>query len=279
MSLQLQPGALYAMPANFGPLVSGPTVYQDVSSVVVGYRTDRASLEALLPDVFDLPEPLVLVTASTNRGVEWLAGGSYNLVAINIPVTFRGDQGDVAGYYALVVWENRTAPILPGRERTGIAKIAAEIPELRQVKNRWYGSMSSEGATFFELEFEEGGHEAPTPAGVSLADGEDWGEPLNWFGWRYIPDVNGTGGSINEFVNFPQETRNFRVAGGAASLRWTALKWRQAPADVHIIRKIASLPIEAYAFAYFTQAANRLRSDLAHVMRPRDVTRIGVGVA
>jgi len=41
-----------------------------------------------------------------NRGVEWMAGGSYNLVAVNVPVRFDGAIDHVEGPFSLVVWEN-----------------------------------------------------------------------------------------------------------------------------------------------------------------------------
>lgn len=260
--LKLEPGKLYAMPACFGPLQAGLTTYEDVRTIALTWKTDRAALEALIPEVFELTEPVLHLGYTMNGDCEWLAGGSYNLLGLSAPVVFKGKAGPMSGFYSLLMWENRTDPILPGRERTGIPKIHAEIQDLRRVGKRWYGAMSSNGHGFFELEFNE------NEGGERRAAKPDEWNRINWFGWRYIPTVNGTGGSINEFVNFPQETLTKETRPGVARIKWNALGWRQAPAQVHILRRIAELPVLDCVNARYVRTTNRLRSDLSVVVQP-----------
>ena len=54
--------------------------------------------------------------------------------------------------FALVVWENKTAPILGGREETGIPKIYADIEDLHKIQQNYFTNASYEGNTFLRLE-------------------------------------------------------------------------------------------------------------------------------
>jgi acetoacetate decarboxylase len=56
-----------------------------------------------------------------------MAGSGYNVIEVSAPVRFHGQRDRVDGQFALVVWENKTEPILGGREQTGIPKIYADI--------------------------------------------------------------------------------------------------------------------------------------------------------
>lgn len=265
--LQLEPGQFYTMPVNFGPAGTGSTIYHEVETVTVAWRTERKALLALLPPVFELPEAILVLSYRVNRQVDWAAGRPYNLVALNVPVVFRGADGPIEGYYALVVWEDFTDAIISGREQSGVPKIAAEIQTLRQVDGRWFGAMSLNGHTFFELNFRASDEVEASASPGRLAEAGAT-ERLNWFGWRYIPQVNGAGGSINEFVNFPQDTQTLSTRTGVARLRWTVLGPSRAPTQAHIIAAIAALPLGDQLFAEVTTARTTLRGDLAVVLTP-----------
>jgi len=58
-------------------------------------------------------EPLITVYYGMNRQIEWLAGGSYNILGVDASVFFKGKVDQLAGNYCLVLWENLTDPILP----------------------------------------------------------------------------------------------------------------------------------------------------------------------
>ena len=51
-----------------------------------------------------------------------------------------------------MVWENKTAPILGGREQTGIPKIYADIEDLHKIQQNYFTNASYEGNTFLRLE-------------------------------------------------------------------------------------------------------------------------------
>lgn len=67
-----------------------------VRSIVIQYETVPEALAAYIPDRFELIQPVVSVGCQMNAGVEWMAGGSYNLIGVNVPVIYR-DQSERAG--------------------------------------------------------------------------------------------------------------------------------------------------------------------------------------
>ena len=128
---QFEPESLYHMPFHFGPRArKGSALYRDVTTIAISYLTDRERLAAYLPQPFEVgPEPLVTVSYAQNREIDWLAGGCYNLIGVNVSAVFKGEIDCLAGSYCLVMWENLTDPILTGREIQGIPKIYADIPD------------------------------------------------------------------------------------------------------------------------------------------------------
>lgn len=114
----------YAMPAHFGgnKFESITTVYKDCTNLIIQYKTDPDLLDQYIPEALELTDPTITVAFVMNRGVEWMAGGVYNLVAVNVPVRFDGKQDHVEGGFALVVWETRPRPSLPDANPQGFRK-------------------------------------------------------------------------------------------------------------------------------------------------------------
>jgi acetoacetate decarboxylase len=120
-------------------------------------RTHHSAVEQLLPDGFRVGvepdrEPLVTVSYSRNRGIDWLAGGSYNIVGVNVAATFEGEVDKLAGGYCVIMWEDRTEPILTGREQTGIPKVYADITDFLPLENGVLARASQLGHPIVEVE-------------------------------------------------------------------------------------------------------------------------------
>ena len=152
----------FMMPAHFGPLPgpapgefkpSGPgdAPYGDVQGMSVTDLTDAAMLSRFLPVPFELAgEPLVTVSYSMNRSIDWLAGGSYNIIGVYVRATYHGKE-QVSGSYPLVLWENLTDPILTGREAQGIPKIYGDIEDHEVSGDSWRTSLSRNGHKILDL--------------------------------------------------------------------------------------------------------------------------------
>ncbi len=87
-----------------------------------------------------------------NHGLEWLGGGAYNLIAVNAPVEYTHGRERLEGQYALVLWENKTDPILRGREQSGMPKLFADIQDLHQLSDRLFINASYEGSAFLRMD-------------------------------------------------------------------------------------------------------------------------------
>lgn len=255
----------YLMPAHFGGhrYETSNTVYRDVTNLVIQYRTDKEAVEAYVPEALEVTDPILTVAFVMNRGVEWMAGGVYNLVAVNVPVRFDGDVDHVEGGFSLVVWENKVTPILPGREATGIPKIGAQIEEARYLDGRWMAEAAYEGNTFLKMSLEEG--EDVPPAAIDEMNRAS--READWLGWRYIPNVSGPGAALNHATTYPQGSviRSAKTCRG--SLEWLPLTWEQAPTQAHVITALAGLPIEELTAAFVTRGEAHLLGDKARALR------------
>jgi acetoacetate decarboxylase len=255
----------YMMPAHFGGMKSASitTIYRDVTSLIIQYRTDQDAIEPYVPEALEITDPTLTVAFVMNRGVEWMAGGVYNLVAVNVPVRFDGKIDHVVGGFALVLWENKVAPILSGREMTGIPKIGATIDDARHLFGRWMAEAAYEGNTFLEMSLEEG-EELP-PEAV-----EYWNQTnreVDWLGWRYIPNVSGPGAALNHPVTFPQGSVIKTARRCTGTIKWKALSWLQAPTQAHITTALAGMPVLEVTGAFVTRGESILLGDKARELR------------
>lgn len=149
----------YLMPIHFGGGKFDPDMKlnQKVTSLAISYETDQKILEKFIPEEFELMAPNVNVAFSKFTEINWMHGGQYNVINVSSPVSFSGKKDQIEGDYTLVVWENRTAPILGGREQTGIPKIYADIEDLHILKPQYATTTSYEGNTFLNMNFESTG--------------------------------------------------------------------------------------------------------------------------
>ena len=258
---QIDERMTYRMPPHFGGSLEKPThnlQYDDVTALMIHYLTDRDKLEQYIPEDFELLEPEVGIYMSKCRGVQWMVGGYYNLIMCAAPVKYLKAKEPIYGLYALVVWENKTAPILGGREETGVPKIFADIPDFHEYGPYVTTHASHEGRCFLELEFNK---EAELTDSEIFEMNRDE-TPLNQFGWRYIPNIGKPGAALSEIVVYPQQAKVLSGWKGSGKIAWTLAKMLFNPLQFHIIKAMAELPILEYREAVFTKQINYLRGDL-----------------
>jgi acetoacetate decarboxylase len=256
---------LYIMPAHFGGMkrVSTTTTYRDVTNLIIQYRTERDAIEPYVPEALEITDPTLTVAFVMNRGVEWMAGGVYNLVAVNVPVRFDGKVDHIEGGFSLVVWENKVAPILTGRELTGIPKIGATIEDARCLNGRWSAEAAYEGNTFLEMSLVEG-DELPAEA---IEYWNRTSQEADWLGWRYIPNVSGVGAALNQPTTFPQGAVIKSARQCTGTIKWKALAWEQAPTQAHITSALASMPVLEVSAAFVSRGESILFGDKARELR------------
>lgn len=255
----------YTMPAHFGGYVYDPDrvlYYHDSICLKFTYTTDGKRLSEYLPEGFELIRPELNVGYSQNRRIDWMAGSAYNLVQVDVPARFTGKRDRVEGNFVLVIWENKTAPILGGREETGMPKIFADIEDLHVYQRKYFTNAGHEGNTFLHLEMTE-------PQSVNeqeLAQMKALPIDMKPFGYRYIPKVGGPGAELSQPILYPQ---SFELGGawtGGGTLKWTKPKPEQNPGQWHIIQPLAELPIIEMAPVSMFEGVLMLKPALARVL-------------
>jgi acetoacetate decarboxylase len=238
------PNDSYTMPAHFGQRPVSPKSsgwYRDVTSISVPFLTDPDVLSAYLPALFKVAEnPVVTVTYTCNRNVDWLAGHGYNIIAVNAAADFEGADEQLAGNYCLVMWENLADPIIRGRELQGIPKIYADIPTHSEVAGRWQASASHFGHKIVDISIED--LRDPTPSEV-VAASEAAAHRDNPMALRYLPGVSGVGQSLKQATTYPSETTIQEAWVGKGRVDWQSLCWEQNPTQFHIVNALAGLPV------------------------------------
>jgi len=261
---KLEDGFTYLMPAHFGGNKFDPEVKitQKATTIVINYETEEKLLENYIPEGFELRSPEVQVMFSKFTEINWMLGGNYNLIDVSAPVRFNGKKDQLEGNYSLVVWENKTAPILGGREQTGIPKIFADIEELHILKPHYTTNASYDGNNFLNMYFEA----TDELTGDDLDYIKTISSSSNTIGWRYIPKVGAPGAELSQFILYPQGMEVEKVQVGNGSLKWTQLDPMQNAPQFHIINSLAALPIKNINNALLSEGTAILRAFGARVL-------------
>ena len=252
----------YRMPAHFGGEVFDPeakAIYHDVVTLDFRYTTDGDRLADYLPEGFELTKPELIVQFQQCRQVDWMAGSYYNLIWVAAPVRFNGQQDRLDGSFALVIWENKTTPILTGREM-GLPKIYADIEDLHIIDETYRTRVGYEGNAFLHMEMT-----GPRPLDeqqVKTLQGD-----VNSFGWRYVQRIGGPGAEVSQPTHFLSRFEPTSAWAGSGSLKWTTLTWEQHPMQWHIIKALAELPMIEMTSVTMTQGSAILSDSRGRVLR------------
>ena len=254
----------YLMPAHFGGGRFDPTfmITQKATGLVITYETERKMLEAYVPEVFELLSPVVTVAYNMFTEINWMHGGAYNLVDVSVPVRFSGKKDTLTGAYPLVTWENKTAPILGGREQTGIPKIFCDIENLRVLGSACHGAAASQGSTFLNMDFEQTGQ----LTGKDLDAARSQFKSMNTIGWRYIPKVGKPGAELSQFILYPQGVDIDTAFVGNGSLKWIEQTPMQYGNQFWVANAVAALPVKKITNTVLFHGSARLHSNGARVL-------------
>ena len=259
---KFEEGKCYKMPAHFGGSYFDPdakAIYDDVVTLIFSYTTDGEQLSNYVPEGFELTKPELSIEFQQCRQVEWMAGSYYDLVSVAAPVRFNGQRDRLEGSFSLVVWENKTTPILTGN-MMGVPKIYADIEDLHILADTYRTRLSFEGSTFLELEMIR--HQ-PLDAEELKAMNTD----INSLGWRYIPKVGAPGADLSQPILFPMHNEPNAAWLGSGKVKWTKLTWDQNPMQFYIINALAELPIIDMKPVILTQGREILTEARGRVLK------------
>jgi hypothetical protein len=255
------------MPGHFGTATTGwdgkVAHYEDNTALTIMYLTEREAVAPLLPPGFVPADvPIISVTFVMCRGVDFMAGGGYNLVSINAAARFVGKRDIAEGNFALVLWENNFFPIMLGREVLGAPKLFGEIPDawMRDGKK---GFTVSENGTLL-LEGEVWDLRKPTDAELKAMAEQNKGKI--WMGWKYIPSCDLRGADVSNATALPAKSDNKEVLVGQGKLMFHEIAWENAPLSYRVVNTLKKLPIVQYQGAVVTRGSNDLLIYQQHPM-------------
>jgi len=258
---KFDPQKRYLMPAHFGVRGGkGSGSYGDVTGMSVTYLTDRDILSKYMPEPMGVgAEPLVTVSSSMSREIEWLAGGSYNIVGVNASAVFNGEVDHITGSFCLVMWENLTDPIISGREGEGIPKIYADIPDHTAFRGEHHALASYRGHKIVDITVKD---LKPVPqdridAMNQAAQGAD-SDNGGWMGWKYIPNTGKPGAEVSHATLYPSSGNVKEMSVGTGEVKWHRLTWEQNPTQHHIVNALEELPIIEYRAATVTRSSSTI---------------------
>lgn len=254
----------YYNPVGFRtPLPPAVSRFDEVHTLAVRFVTDRARLQALLPDFFEAAEePIITVAHAHNIGADWLGGRSYELARIDTMVTFRGKEDTQHGLFSMAVWESDGKPVILGRELQGYQKMVGNVrPHVRSGTTAEFECHEYEKRLFRgELRDLE-----PLPAETVAKMNAAWAKGGNVaLGWKYIPNPEG-GADVNYVTRLPMEGTVAEVLKGTGEVEFDSPTWQEAPGSAHIVEALRGLPILEY------RSSNFIR--MTDVRLPRDQVR------
>lgn len=124
----------FAMPLTSPAFPPGPYRFVDREYLIITYRTDRAALEAVVPEPLTFDDPIVkyeFIRMPNSTGF-----GDYTESGQVIPVSFNGKKGG----YTHAMFLNDGPPIYGGRELWGFPKKYAQ-PSLAADKDTLIGTL------------------------------------------------------------------------------------------------------------------------------------------
>ena len=182
----------YRMPLIMGPQWTGKVPlfhYKQTQVVALEYLTDPNAISALIPKCYELgKEPQVTVLFGYNNGLDFMAGGGYNLAAIQVSARFDGEKDNVEGDYILVMFENQTWPIICGREDLGIPKLYADISPIKVYPD---GHLKCEVSYWGHLLFSMELSVPKKQNRIVKAAAKKIINSRPWLGFKYIPSLDG----------------------------------------------------------------------------------------
>jgi hypothetical protein len=269
MPYTFQPGKMYMMPTPFGPSMGprqGPEgrkfECQDnpkTTSISVSFLTNREQLEQLLPERFEVgAEPVVSVSATYMKEIEWLAGRGYNTLGVSFPASFNGERDCAKGGFLTVLWENLCDPILTGREQLGFSKIYCELPEPTVLRGETHCIASWLGFQFLDMKLTNMTpvplNPSPTPANEQLDDGVLRGT----LHYKYMPRTGEWGcADVAYAVLTPAEGSNSvttELWRGEGTVEFQKARWEDLPTQYHIVNAFHELEILEYRGASISKS-------------------------
>jgi acetoacetate decarboxylase len=203
--MSYEPSKHYRMPLLLGPMFDYGDVpvwsYPEIDVVAYQYLTQQEALESVLPDCYKpANDPMVTVFFSEYNGLNFMAGGGYRTATFQVSARFDGEEDHVEGDLILVMFEDKTWPILGGREDLGVPKLFADISPM---KNYSDGRVRVEASLWGHLLFALEVNQLRSQTGIVRTIATRRINARPWLGYKYIPSLEGP-----PDADYPTYTKN-----------------------------------------------------------------------
>ena len=265
--MENDPSSRYVMPQFMGPVdreFPGGIVYKERQVLALQYETAPEAISALLPDCFrPAGTPTVTVAFVYNDGVEAMAGRGYRIATVMVAAEYDGEQDQVEGDYALVMFEDDTVPILLGRELLGVPKLYADISPIRMLPS---GHLCCEaslwGHPLFGVDL---GPLVKQDESACAAANEV--PPTVLLGYKYIPSLDGDPDTAYPLAT-PREVRTDEMwQGESASLCFGDPTYDDIGFIAGLIDALKRLPVHQVTGVMRSRGSAILRADLSRRLR------------
>ena len=262
--MRIDRSKIYMMPLIGGPLgdvgKAAPQVYQSVESLMLQYETDPEAIPPLLPEPFKPGKsPIVTVLFTDNNGVDFLAGGGYRFGGISVAAQFEGAEGNLEGGYVLVMPENRTLPIIGGREWLGMPKFFTDISPIRRMAD---GHLRCEVSMWGHMLW---GIDIAPPlkkqnvivrraAGVRSTKSPS-------FGYKYISSLDGPPDADYPTVMWTDNSIDYLEFGSSGEVYFGQVTEKEIGDYKPVVDALKSLPVRKVTQAAYSQGSMVLRND------------------
>jgi acetoacetate decarboxylase len=260
--MKLDPSKIYAMPLIMGAIHDRDArpgrVYGEVESLSLTFRTDAGAARALVPECFSIPDdPTMTVAFGDYNRVDFMAGDGYRVAYVGVSARFAG-QETVDGLCILVMWENRTLPIVMGREMIGIPKIYGDITSIRTVgKDRLRATASTWGHEVARLEMV--GAKEQNALVRNTAQKRVNASP--WLGYKYIPAFDGPPDASYPMVVWNEVKIDHLWLGKGGSVEFGTAGEDDLDVPAAVTRALRSLPVGDLVVAAYSRGSVVLRLD------------------
>jgi len=241
--MRIDPKGSYFMPVSVPqrPIKAG--VFNNVTMISATYETSKDAMAELLPLPFEpADDPVVSVYYASCPKCNFLAGGGYNLIGVDLATHFNGKKDHLAGNYIVVLWEDNTNPVIRGRDLLGVPKLVADVPDFTQRGNTWQGLARDNNNLLLEVKVRRA-----TPR--SRKDVDQINRTMKrdrWMSWKYIPNVNGKGAAVSHPTLIGRQLTVSRSWQGDGEATYGKLTHKQSPWHVDIVNTLRKLKVKEY---------------------------------
>lgn len=241
--MRIDPKGSYFMPVSIPqrPIKAG--VFKNVTFISASYETNKDAVAALLPLPFEpADDPVVTVYYARCPKCNFLAGGGYNMIGVDLATHFDGKKDHLVGNYSVVLWEDNTNPVIRGRDLLGVPKLVADVPDFKRRGDTWKGFARDSGNLLLEVKVRRAvPHSRKDEEQISRAMKRD-----HWMGWKYIPNVNGKGAAVSHPTLIGRQFTVSRSWHGEGVATYGRLTHKQNPWHVDIVNALRKLKVKEY---------------------------------